>query len=321
MSRGNVLVIGASGLVGSALVPAFLARGWQVTATLRESGAGAGLEDALEGASVAVVRDAGDAAEVRSAIERAQAHLVVNCVSTNPRSGEDATRAYVEGNVVPVAVMLDTCVRLGVPRAIVFGSGSEYKPEARPLSERDEIGPRTVYDSTKVAASVIARRFRQSGEIEVSIARPFSLYGPRERLSRFVPYVVTSALAGRAIEISSGSQRRDYLYVDDIADGIVRLAEAPAPLPEAVNFSGPVEHSLLDFAVAAVETVGSSAKVIPNSRPGNSGDRTVFLGDSSLARDALGWVPGHDLRAGLAKTVEWYRANPRIWESRDSAAS
>jgi len=49
MSRGNVLVIGASGLVGSALVPAFLARGWQVTATLRESGAGAGLEDALEG--------------------------------------------------------------------------------------------------------------------------------------------------------------------------------------------------------------------------------------------------------------------------------
>jgi len=63
-------------------------------------------------------------------------------------------------------------------RAIVFGSGSEYKPEARPLSERDEIGPRTVYDSTKVAASVIARRFRQSGEIEVSIARPFSLYGP-----------------------------------------------------------------------------------------------------------------------------------------------
>lgn len=314
MSRRSVLVIGASGLVGSSLVRAFLSRGWQVTATLRDAEARARLGGALDGASVAVVPDACVGAAVRLAIELAQPDVVVNCVSTNQRSGDDSARAYVDGNVTALAVTLDACVRSGVQGAITFGSGFEYKPEARPLSERDAIGPTTIYGATKVAASVIARHFREAGGIEVNVARPFSLYGPRERLSRFVPYVVTSALAGRPIEMSSGSQRRDYLYVDDLADGIVRLAEAPAPLPEAVNFSGPAEHSLLDVAVAAVEIVGSNVKIVRNSRPGNPGDRPVFVGDSSLARNLLEWQPTHDLRAGLAKTVDWYRANARLWE-------
>jgi nucleoside-diphosphate-sugar epimerase len=252
--------------------------------------------------------------DVRSAIELAKPQVVVNCVSTNQKSGGDAARAYVDGNVTALAVTLDACARSGVERAIAFGSGFEYKPEARPLSERDAIGPTTLYGATKVAASVIARHFREAAGIEVTVARPFSLYGPRERLTRFVPYVVTSALAGRPIEMSSGSQRRDYLYVDDLADAIVRLAQAPAPLPEVVNFSGPAEHSLLDVAVAAVDIVGSNVRILRDGRPGNPGDRPVYVGDSSLARDLLGWVPKHDLRAGLAKTVDWYRANARVWE-------
>jgi nucleoside-diphosphate-sugar epimerase len=240
--------------------------------------------------------------------------VVVNCVSANQRSGDDAARAYVDSNVTALAVTLDACVQSGVQRAIAFGSGFEYKPEAHPLSERDAIGPTTIYGATKVAASVIARHFREVGGIEVTVARPFSLYGPRERLTRFVPYVVTSALAGRPIEMSSGSQRRDYLYVEDLADAIAQIAQAPAPLPEVVNFSGPAEHSLLDVAVAAIEIVGSNVTIVRNSRPANPGDRTVFLGDSSLARNLLEWQPAHDLRTGLAKTVDWYRANAGCWE-------
>jgi nucleoside-diphosphate-sugar epimerase len=314
MSPGSILVIGASGLVGSSLVPAFLSQGWQVTATLRDLGARARLGDALDGASVVIVPNATSSGDIRSAIESAQPQVVVHCVSVNRTAGVDAARAYVESNVTAVAVALDACVRSGVPRAVVFGSGSEYRPEARSLSERDAIGPRTTYDATKVAASVMVQHFREAGGIEVVMARPFSLYGPRERLSRFVPYVVTSALAGRSIEMSSGTQRRDYLYVDDLADAIVRLAQAPAPWPEVVNFSGPAEHSLFDIAVAAVKIVGTNVQILRNSRPGNPGDRPVFLGDWSLARDLLGWEPTHDLRGGLAKTVEWYRANADVWE-------
>jgi UDP-glucose 4-epimerase len=314
MSRRSVLVIGASGLVGSSLVPAFLAQGWRVTATIRSPGARSSLGDALDDASIAVVADTRDSGALQSAIDVAEPDVVINCVSRNQSGGDDAARAYTEGNVTTLAVALDACVRRGIARAIVFGSGFEYKPQARPLTERDAVGPTTLYGASKVAAYAITQFFRQTSDIDVATVRPFSLYGPRERLSRLVPYLVTSALAGRPIEMSSGTQRRDYLYVEDLADAIVRLADGPGRLPEVINFSGPADHTLLDLAIAAVETVESNVGILINRRPPNFGDRPVFLGDSSLARAVLGWQPVHDLRAGLAKTVEWYRTNSWTWE-------
>jgi len=311
MSGHSVLVIGAGGLVGSSLVRTFAARGWHVTATLRTPDSRAGREDALDGASVVLVPDALDTGVVSAAIEVAQPDVVINCVATMPRGGEGTGRAYVDGNVAAQAVTLDACVRAGVPRALVFGSGFEYRPDPRPLSEHDALGPTTLYGATKLAGSVIAQYFAADGDIEVSVARPFSLYGPRERPSRFVPYVVTSALAGHPIRMSSGTQRRDYLFVDDLADGMVRLAEAPSPIPAVVNFSGPSEHSLLDVVTEALEIVGSNVGVI-NDLPPNPGDRSVFVGDSSLARASLGWQPTYDLHAGLVKTVEWYRTNSGV---------
>jgi nucleoside-diphosphate-sugar epimerase len=313
MNRRSVLVIGAGGLVGSSLSPAFAARGWHVSATVRSPDAQARIGDALDDTSVVLVRDALDIREVRAAIEAARPEVVINCVATMPKSGDDAARAYVDGNVLAQTVTLDACLRAGVPRVIVFGSGFEYAPGPRPLSEHDALGPTTLYGATKQAGSVFAQYYRTMCGVEVSVARPFSLFGPRERLSRFVPYVVTSALSGQPITMSSGTQRRDYLFVDDLADGIVRLAESPSPMPAVVNFSGPAEHSLLDVVTAVVEIVGSNVSVI-NTRPGNTGDRPVFLGDSSLARAVLGWRPTHDLQDGLVKTVEWYRMNSKIWE-------
>jgi dTDP-glucose 4,6-dehydratase len=307
--------MGATGLVGSALVRQLLDDGWEVTATIRDTTPSARVVDALQDARLVTLADALDGGAVSSLLVESHPDVVVNCISTNPTGGNDAARAYGSMNVTAVAVALDACVRSGVGRAVVFGSGFEYAPASYPLNEMEPIGPTTLYGATKAAGSVIANYFRTVARLDVCVARPFSVYGPDERRNRFVPYVITAALSGGTIEMSAGAQRRDYLYVGDLAEGLARLVSHEGPLPEALNFAGPEEHMLLDIATIASEIVGPQAPLRAGVRPENPGDRPVFLGDSRLAREMLGWRPAHDLRSGLARTIDWYRAHREFWET------
>ncbi len=311
----RAVVLGATGLVGSALVRQLLDDNWQVAATIRDPGSLAPVLDAVEGAQVVALKDALDSEAIAKVFAEHHPDVVINCMSTNPTWAADAARAYGSMNVTAVAVVLDACVRSNVDRAIVIGSGFEYSPAPSPLDETSPIGPNTLYGATKASGSVVAGYFRRVGALDVCVARPFSVYGPRERLTRFVPCAITAALSGRPIEMSSGRQKRDYLYVADLVDGLVRLASHEGPLPETINFAGPEVHSLLDVASHVAGLAGSRAGVDNGSRPENPGDRPVFLGDCRLAREALGWLPQHDLQSGLAKTVDWYKAHRGLWET------
>ena len=314
-SPGSAVVMGATGLVGSALVRHLLADGWEVTATVRDTAAARAFY-ALQDARVVILVDALDRGAVSSVLTESRPDVVFNCISTMPTTADGAARAYGDGNVTAVAVTLEACVRSEVGRVIVLGSGFEYAPAKQPLGEGSPVGPTTLYGATKAAGSGVARYFRDFASLDVCVARPFSLYGPRERSSRFVPYVITSTLSGQPIEMSTGTQARDYLYVEDLADGLMRLAGHDGPMPGTINFAGPSKHSLLDLVTLVAELVGSSTPIRAGVRPGNPGDRPIFLGDSRFARELLRWRPTHDLRSGLAKTIEWYRVHREFWEMR-----
>lgn len=311
---GHGVVMGATGLVGSALVRRLLDDGWEVTATVRDTAAAANVADALRDARVVTLADALDGDAVAAILGECRPDVVFNCVGKNMNSGRNAARGYGEANVTVTAVTLDECARFGIERVIVFGSAWEYARSDHPLDENAPVQPTTLYGATKVAASTVARYFRVTAGLDVCIVRPFFLYGPRDQLNRFVPYVVTSALVGQPIEMSTGTQRRDYLYVEDLAAGLVLLAACSGTAPPVLNFSGPGEHLLLDIAAIVVDITGSRSPIIPGARPQAPADPPVFLGDSRLAREMLGWRPAHDLRSGLAKTVAWYRDHRALWE-------
>jgi dTDP-glucose 4,6-dehydratase len=287
--------------------------GWAVTATVRSLDAAARIEDALLGARITQLDDALDCATVLAILCHDQPDIVVNCVSSNPAVRGDVARVYGDGNLTAVAVILDACRRAGIGRAIVFGSGSEYAPADRPLDEGAPLGPTTLYGATKAGGTALARYFRSVEGLDVCVVRPFSIYGPRERLHRLVPYLISRLLRDEPAEMSSGRQRRDYLYVDDLADGLVKLAAHSGPLPACLNFTGVEQHTVLDLATTLREIIGSDAPLLVDARPPNPGDQLVFLGDSTLARETLNWRPAFDLRTGLAATVEWYRAHRAFW--------
>lgn len=309
----KALVVGATGLVGSAVTDKLIKDGWQVTATARSAESVRWAGDALLGAQMLMLTDMLDDLAVSSALNESRPTVVISCVGALPVA-DGATRDLLHSNVTATAVLLDACAQFGVGRIVLLGSGFEYAPAAGPIDEARAIGPTTLYGATKVAATSIACHYRSNVGLEVCVVRPFSLYGPREHLHRFVPTVVTSALNERPVEMSAGTQVRDYLFVDDLAAGLVRAAGHDGVLPETMNFAGPDRHTLADLATIVLELTGSTAPLRLGARPGNPSDQPIFLGNSRLAYETLGWRPTHDLSSGLERTVEWYRSHRKLWD-------
>ena len=212
---------------------------------------------------------------------------------------------------------LGTHKALGLARAkgarFILASTSEVygDPTVHPQPETywgnvNPIGPRGVYDESKRFAEAMTMAYHRAHGVDTKIARIFNTYGPRMRPrdGRVVPAFITQVLKGEAITIfGDGRQTRSFGYVDDLIEGIWRLAHSP--LHEPVNLGNPREMSILEFAEAIQQTCGRRVELV--FRPLPVDDPRVRQPDITRARTELGWEPKVPLEEGLARTVAYFR--------------
>jgi dTDP-glucose 4,6-dehydratase len=181
-------------------------------------------------------------------------------------------------------------------------------PEIHPQPESywgnvNPIGPRGVYDEAKRYAEALTMAYHRQQGLDTSIVRIFNTYGPRMRPhdGRAIPTFLRQALQDRPLTVfGDGSQTRSFCYVDDLVDGLVRLAESDVHLP--VNIGNPVECSLLELAKTVIEVTDARSEIIYEALPVD--DPQVRQPDISRARDLLGWEPKVSLPDGLRKTID-----------------
>jgi dTDP-glucose 4,6-dehydratase len=183
-------------------------------------------------------------------------------------------------------------------------------PEVHPQPEEywghvNPVGPRSVYDEAKRFAEALTMAYRREHGVRTSIVRIFNTSGPRMRPNdgRAVPTFIKQALAGEPLTVAGdGSQTRSIQYVDDLVDGVLRLAASGHPGP--VNIGNPVEVTVLQLAERIRDLVGSSSPIAFIPRPQD--DPTVRCPDITLARELLGWEPRVSLDEGLKRTIAWF---------------
>lgn len=169
------------------------------------------------------------------------------------------------------------------------------------------VGPRSVYDEAKRYAEAATMAFQRVHGLLVSIARIFNTYGPRMRRrdGRAVPTFIEQALAGEPLTVhGDGTQTRSLCYVDDLIEGIYRLALSQETGP--VNLGNPHEVTIEELAEAIRDAAGSSSSIVHVERPVD--DPEMRRPDITLARRLLHWEPGVLLTDGLARTIDWARA-------------
>jgi dTDP-glucose 4,6-dehydratase len=181
-------------------------------------------------------------------------------------------------------------------------------PQVHPQPESywghvNPIGPRGVYDEAKRYAEALTMAYHRQQGVDTAIVRIFNTYGPRMRPhdGRAIPTFLRQALQDRPITVfGTGDQTRSFCYVDDLIDGIIRLAESGIHQP--VNIGNPNEFTLLELAQTVVEVTGSRSEIVFEALP--TDDPQVRQPDISLARELLGWEPTVELRDGLRRTLE-----------------
>jgi dTDP-glucose 4,6-dehydratase len=198
-------------------------------------------------------------------------------------------------------------------RLLLASTSETYgDPQVHPQPETywghvNPVGPRGVYDEAKRFAEALTTAYRTFHGVDTTIVRIFNTFGPRMRPGdgRAIPTFVRQALAGEPLTVAGdGSQTRSICYVSDLVEGVLRLLRSGHHGP--VNIGNPAEMSVLELAHLVLDVTGSGSPISFIPRPQD--DPLVRQPDISLAREVLGWEPVVPVREGMARTVEWFRA-------------
>jgi dTDP-glucose 4,6-dehydratase len=168
------------------------------------------------------------------------------------------------------------------------------------------VGPRSVYDEAKRYAEALVMAYHRSHGVNTHLVRIFNTYGPRLRAGdgRVISNFMMQALRGEQLTVyGDGNQTRSFCYVDDLIDGIVRLALSAEHLP--VNIGNPTEFSILECAQAVLEVTGSKSGL--RFEPLPKDDPTRRRPDITKARNLLGWEPRIGLKLGLERSIDFFR--------------
>jgi nucleoside-diphosphate-sugar epimerase len=198
--------------------------------------------------------------------------------------------------------------RAGGRRAVMLGTCAEYDWSAAdaPLSERSSpLGPATLYGVAKDALRRLASKYAEQVGFEFAWGRLFFLYGPNEAPGRLVASVASSLLRGEPAETSSGTQRRDFLHVDDVARAVGALLDSSVQGP--VNIASGEDQKLADVVECIAQTVGRPELLRIGALADRPGEPPRLVGDTRRLREEVEFRPAKDLHTGIAETVGWWR--------------
>jgi len=306
----RTLVTGASGFVGANLARRLLRDGQQVHLFLRADYQPWRLEE-ISGDCDVSLGDIRDRESVRRAINAAKPEWVFHLSAYGAYSNQAGFEQMLATNVIGCANLLDSCIEAGVEAFVQTGSSSEYGYQAHASREDGRIDPNSHYAITKAAATHYCQFTARKLGFQAVTARLYSIYGPYEDPARLIPTLLVYGLRGELPPLVSPDTARDFVYVDDAVEALIRLACGKHISPGAVyNVASGSQTTLGDVVQEARKLLGIAAEPVWGGMPARAWDTGVWVGDATaICRDA-GWVAETTLEEGLKRTIYWLKDNP-----------
>lgn len=194
----------------------------------------------------------------------------------------------------------------GGQRLTICGSCYEYDWNYGYCSEKlTPATPNTIYGACKQALNLMLRSFASQSALSAAWGRVFFLYGPQEHPDRLVSSVIRSLLKNEPARCSHGRQIRDYMHVQDVADGLVALLDSA--VEGDVNVSSGQATTLREIVLAIGKLLERPELIQLGAIPARANDAPLVVGDNTRVTAETGWVPQYDLEAGLQHTIEWWK--------------
>jgi len=310
---GKVLVTGAGGFIGSALVHRLQAEGAQVRAFLRyTSRAELGLLNLLPSQTRTpldlVFGDLRDPDAVLKAAEGVAVVFHLGALISIPYSYVHPVEV-VHSNVLGTLNVLQACRAHG-PRLVHTSTSEVYGTALQvPIPEDHPLQGQSPYSASKIGADMLVESYTRSFDVDAVTVRPFNTYGPGQTARAVIPTIITQALSQDVIHLGSLDATRDFTYLTDTVNGFIKAAQTPGLTGQTFNLGYGAEVSIGELAELIIELIGRpvQVEVDPERLRPDKSEVMRLLSDNSKARQVLGWQPQVNLRTGLGLTIDWIR--------------
>jgi nucleoside-diphosphate-sugar epimerase len=303
------LVTGGAGFIGSHIVDELITRGESVriaddfSTGLRQNLPARGTVELVEG-------DLADPAIAARAVEGCEFVIHQAAIPSVPRSIEHPLTSH-RANVDAALQILASSRAAGVRRVVFAGSSSVYG-NAPALPKREDMPPTPLspYALQKLISEQYCQMFTRLYGLETVTTRYFNVFGPRQQpgspYSGVISLFIDAMSEGRSPLIhGDGSQTRDFTYVGDVVQGVLRACEAPGAAGEVINLAAGGRISLLDLVSTLQRVIGTTTG--PTFGPPREGDVRDSQADITKARTLLDFEARVPFEEGLRRTVAWHR--------------
>lgn len=308
MQGARILVTGGGGMIGANLVRRLLADGAQVQVLSRSRD----VPVRLAGLDVTCHRvDYADTTSVAAAVQLSAPDVVFHLTSSPFNPPTTPAAVHLAGNALATLNLLEAVNNRPATRFIATASAAEYGAGAG-LTEDARRAPATVYGATKLCGSILVDAYARSAGVKATNVLLFTPFGPWERPGRLIPHAILSALRGETIRIGHGGQKRDYLFIDDTTDALVRAAETDLAPGTPINISSGVSRTIRDVVQRLIDLMGIPVALETNPAATRPDEIWDLSGSPARAESLLGWRPTTSFDDGLLRTIDWYRRNQNL---------
>lgn len=245
-------------------------------------------------------------------ISALQPDYVVHLASQKNRSdiGSQFRNSYDENLSISLNV-IEACLTLPkLKRFIFLGSCDEYGKESMPFVETQREAPLNTYGLSKLAVTKILLGLFQSKKFPSVVLRPSVIYGPNQGSEMFLSALIQALLVGKNFEMTHGDQYRDFVYISDVADAIIKALAADSNVNGSViNIGSGASSQVKNIANLVAKLTHSDANSLLNigAVPYRSTEVMDYAVNIDLAEELLGWTPNTNIEQGLVETIKYFR--------------
>lgn len=301
----SYFITGGAGFIGSCIANQLIARGERVVVF---DNLFAGKRTFLDARATVIECDLLDVNGVRSAIQQhkpkavlhlAALHFIPYC-NAHP---EETIRINVEGTYG----VLHACADASIERVVLASSGALYADKSGLIHEDDLIQPYDVYGVSKHMTEIAGAFFAQRHAMQVVVTRFFNTYGPNETQPHLIPTIIEQLKRGNDITLGNVQTKRDYIYVEDLAAGVVACADAALSGPNFVplNIGTGVEYSAAEIVETMADILGRRLNLTSASALVRKSDKMHQTADTRRIHALTDWQAHYSLRDGLTKLLRF----------------
>lgn len=305
----KILVTGAAGFIGSRVTKMFLGSGYALALIISSRSDISRIRSVIKKVKTYSV-DLKDTRKVKKIIADFTPDAIVHfagyyAVEHNVRD----IALLVNNNVLATNNLLDAARTSGVRIFVNTSSFFVYRQSSFPLSEESTTRPFNLYALTKIQGEELCSFYAQRYGLPCVTLRLFSPYGPADYPHRLLPYMIVNLIKNKKLNLTRGTQKRDFIHIDDIARAYVCVLRNHrlSPTHEVFNIGTGKATSIRELYAKLHEITGNHQIPVWGSQPERSNELMVMHADATKARKVLKWRHSVSLDEGLMQLVKWFK--------------